>query len=299
MLVAVGALSLMDACLKTLSQRYPAMQVTALRGLATLPVVVVWIALRGGFRQLTRVRFGMHVARGVLGILALSLFAFGVRALPLSEAYAIFFVAPVLITVFAALILRERVGWRRWIAIAGGMLGVLIVLRPSGAAALTVPGLAILGTAVCYALSAITVRVLGRTDSTQSMVFWLMAFVALGAGALALPAWQPMVAGDLPVLIALAATGSLGQWAVTEAFKLGESSVVAPLEYTALAWGVGLDWVLWQTMPAARTLAGAAVVIAAGIYLVRREAGQGEGGSGSNPGATTGDQAQNEVRRNV
>jgi drug/metabolite transporter (DMT)-like permease len=271
MLVAVGALSLMDACLKTLSQRYPPMQVTALRGLTTLPIVLVWVGAMGGFRQLTKVRFGLHVARGVMGILALSLFTFGVRDLPLSEAYAIFFVAPVLITVFAAWFLREQVGWQRWIAIAGGLLGVFIVLRPTGAGALSVPGLAILATAVCYALSAITVRVLGRTDSTQSMVFWLMTFVALGAGLLALRDWRAIESGDWIVLAALAATGSVGQWAVTEAFKLGESSVIAPLEYTALVWGVGLDWTLWQTTPAARTLAGAAVVIASGVYLIRRE----------------------------
>ncbi|HET9426526.1 MAG TPA: DMT family transporter [Gemmatimonadaceae bacterium] len=271
MVVAVGALSLMDACLKGLSRHYPALQVTALRGLTTLPLVMIWVARTGGFGQLLRVRAGLHLARGVLGILALSLFAYGVRYLPLSEAYAIFFVAPILIMVFAALFLRESVGWRRWIAIGGGMLGVVIVLRPSGAAALSLPGLAILVTAVCYALSAITVRILGRTDSTPSMVFWLMAFVALGAGLLAWKGWEPIRSEHMPILLGLAVTGSIGQWALTEAFKLGESSVIAPLEYTALVWGVGLDWVIWQTGPAARTLVGAAVVIASGVYLIRRE----------------------------
>ena len=276
MVVAVGALSLMDACLKALSGRYSPMQVTALRGLTTLPIVLVWIGAVGGFGQLRKVRFGYHVTRGVLGILALSLFAYGVRELPLSEAYAIFFIAPVLITVFAAVLLREQVGWQRWLAIAGGVLGVMIVMRPSGTGALSLPGLAILATAVCYALSAITVRVLGRTDSTQSMVFWLMTFVAFGAGALALPDWRPIESGDWMVLVALALTGSVGQWAITEAFKLGESSVIAPLEYTALVWGVGLDWILWQTTPAARTLAGAAVVIMSGVYLIRRERAQAQ-----------------------
>jgi drug/metabolite transporter (DMT)-like permease len=271
MLVAVGALSLMDACLKTLSQRYPAMQVAALRGLTTMPIVLAWVGMTGGFRQLLRVRFPLHVARGVLGILSLALFAHGVRSLPLSEAYAIFFCAPVLITVFAALFLRERVGWLRWAAVAVGFAGVFIVLKPSGADALSVPGLAVLATAVCYALSAITVRVLGRTDSTQSMVFWIMTFVALGAGALALPDWHAIERRDWIVLVALAATGSVGQWALTEAFKLGESSVIAPLEYTALLWGIGLDWLFWNTTPALRSLAGAGVVIVSGVYLIRRE----------------------------
>jgi drug/metabolite transporter (DMT)-like permease len=271
MLVAVGALSLMDACLKTLSQRYPPMQVTALRGMTTLPVVLAWVGATGQFAGLFRVRYGLHLLRGALGIAALTLFTYGVRTLPLSEAYAIFFIAPVLITVFAGLMVREQVGVARWVAIAGGMVGVFIVLRPTGAGAASLPGLAILATAVCYALSAITVRVLGRTDSTQSMVFWLMTLVAVGAGLMALRSWQPIERSDWIILAALAATGSVGQWAVTEAFKLGESSVIAPLEYTALLWGVGLDWVFWNTTPATRAIAGAGVVIVSGIYLIRRE----------------------------
>jgi len=271
MLIAVGALSLMDASLKTLSQHYGVWQVACLRGLATLPVVIVWIALSGGFQQVIRVRFPLHVARGVLGIVSLAAFAFGVRHLRLSEAYTIFFVAPLLITAFAALVLREKVDARRWMVIIVGFAGVLIVLRPSGEGTISLAGLAILACAVGYALSAITVRILGRTDSTQSMVFWLMLFVAVGAGILALPDWRPIQRADWPVIGAMVVTGSIGQWAITEAFKLGEASVIAPLEYTALVWGVGLDWVLWRILPLPRTFVGAAVVIACGIYLIRRE----------------------------
>lgn len=271
MLVAVGSLSMMDACLKTLARDLPAMQVTALRAMVSLPIVLVWISLSGGFAQLRSSRFGLHAIRGLIGIMSLGMFAWGVRSIPLSEAYAIFFVAPLLITVFAAVILRERVGWSRWLAIGVGFGGVLFVLRPSGSSAATLPGLAILGTAVSYALSAITVRVLGRTDSTQSMVFWLMTFVAAGAGVLALPVWRPLDGGHAPVLVALAVTGSVGQWTLTEAFRRAESSVIAPLEYTALAWGAGLDWLFWATAPGGRTLIGAAIVIASGVYLMRRE----------------------------
>jgi drug/metabolite transporter (DMT)-like permease len=271
MLVAVGALSLMDGSLKTLSQHYGVWQVACLRGLVTLPVAAVWIALTGGFRQVVRVRFSLHLARGLLGITTLAAFAYGVRTLKLSEAYTIFFVAPLLITAFAALMLRERVDRRRWIVILAGFAGVMIVLRPTGEGAVSLAGLAILASAVGYALSAITVRVLGRTDSSQSMVFWLMLFVSLGAGALALPGWRPIQSADWPVIGAMAVTGSIGQWAITEAFKRGEASVIAPLEYTALAWGVALDWILWRALPVPRTFIGAAIVIACGIHLVRRE----------------------------
>lgn len=271
MLVAVGSFSLMDAGLKVLSPHYSAMQVACLRGLATLPIALAWAALQGGFGQLVRVRFGLQLLRGGLGIAALATFTYGLRRLPLSETYTIFFVAPLLITVFAALWLGERIGRQRWVAIAVGFAGALIVLRPTGQGALTLSGLAILAAAAAYAASAVTVRVLGRTDSTQSMVFWVMATVAAGAGALALPDWRPIQSGDWPAIVLIGAAGSLGQWGITEAFRRAQASFIAPLEYTALVWGVGLDWTVWRTLPGPLTFVGAAVIIASGIYLIRGE----------------------------
>ena len=271
MIVAVGSLSLLDAGMKVLSADYPPLQVAALRGLASLPFVLIWVGFSTGFRQLLRVRFPLHLFRAVLGILMLTGFVYGVRRLPLSEAYSIFFVAPLLITAFAVPLLGERVGWRRWVAIAVGLGGVLIVLRPTGSGVATMAGLAIFLAAVGYALSAITVRILGRTDSSQSMVFWLMLMVGGGAGLLALPGWRPIASQHWIVIAGIAVTGAVGQWAITEAFRMGEASFIAPFEYTALAWGVSLDWILWQTVPGARTFAGAVVIIGSGIYLMRRE----------------------------
>ena len=271
MMVAVGSLSLLDAGMKTLSSSYPPLQVAAMRGLASLPFVLLWVAWSGGFRQLVSVRFPLHLLRAVLGIIMLTSFVYGVRELPLSEAYSIFFVAPLLITAFAVPILGERVGMRRWIAIAIGMAGVVFILRPTATGVATTAGLAVLLGAVGYALSAITVRILGRTDSTQSMVFWLMLLVGGGAGLLALPRWQPVESRHWIVIAGIALTGSIGQWAITEAFRIGEASFIAPFEYTVLVWGVGLDWILWRVTPGLTTLAGAAIVIASGIYLMRRE----------------------------
>jgi drug/metabolite transporter (DMT)-like permease len=271
MLVAVGAFSLMDAGLKALAPHYPAMQVAALRGLSSLPIVLLWVALSGGYGQLLRVRFGLHLVRGVLAIAMLAAFIYAVRHLPLAETYSVFFVAPLLITALAVPILGERVEWQRWAAIALGLGGVLIVLRPTGAGVLSLAGLAVLAAAAGYALSAITVRVLGRTDSTQSMVFWVMAILGVGAALLALPQWRAIQPAHGWVIAGIAVSGSLGQWAITEAFRRGEASIVAPFEYTALAWGVGLDWWLWRTAPGPITLLGAAVIIASGVYLIRRE----------------------------
>lgn len=271
MLFGVAVFSLMDACLKMLAPHYPPMQVTALRGLASLPLVTLWVLFDGGLRQLLQVRWPLHLLRGVLSVIMLSSFAYALRTLPLAETYSLFFIAPLLITAMAALVLHERVGWRGWLAISCGFCGTLIVLRPSGAGMMTLAGLAVLVSAAGYSVSAIAVRVIGRSDSTQSMVFWILAMTSVFALVLAWHDWVPIQSGDWPVLAALGITGAVGQYALTDAFRRASASRIAPLEYTALIWGIVLDRIFWNTLPDAITLGGAAVIIASGLYLLRHE----------------------------
>jgi drug/metabolite transporter (DMT)-like permease len=277
MLAAVLLFSIMDTIMKLLSAEFPAMQVASLRSLSSLPLVCAWVAWRGGFRTMLRIRWPLHLLRAVIGIFMLALFAYGVRGLSLAEAYTIFFIGPILITALSVLVLKERVNGARWLAIVVGMAGVLVVLRPSGDGFLTLGGLAILLAAVFYAVSAVTGRVLARSDSSEQMVFWLMLLMAVGATALAAPTWAPVQAHHLPLLGALALSGFLAQLALTEAFSHGEASVVAPFEYTALACGIAIDWIFWQTLPDQYTLIGAAIIIGSGLYLVRHETTHAEG----------------------
>jgi drug/metabolite transporter (DMT)-like permease len=272
MLMAVAMFSFMDTAMKLLSAHYPAMQVTALRALSSLPLLCGYIIYRGAFRGIFAVRWSMQIFRAVLGIAMLTTFAFGLKSLSLAEAYSIFFIAPSLITALSVLVLKEKVGPGQWVAIVVGLVGVLVVLRPEGTGFLTLGGLAVLGAAACYAMSAIAARVLARSDSTESMMFWLLTMMAAGAVALSWRNWVPVRAEDGWVLLALALSGFFGQLAITKAFSTGKASVVAPFEYSALAWGVAIDWLLWQTLPDGYTLLGAGIIIASGIYLVRREA---------------------------
>lgn len=271
MLVAVVMFSIMDALLKLLSAHYQPFQVAALRGASSLPFVLTWALASGGLKPLLRVRWSLHLLRGVLGIGMMATFVYGVHRLPLSTTYSIFFIAPLLITALSGPILGERVGPRRWVAIGIGLIGVLVLLRPSGEGMLSLAALAVLAAALGYAVSAITVRLLSRTDSTQAMMVWLMVMLTLGAGALALPAWAPIRGEDLWLIAGLGVAGSIGQYAVTEAFRLGEASLIAPLEYTALIWGVLLDLSLWGVLPDSTTWVGAAIIVASGLYLLRRE----------------------------
>jgi len=271
MVPAVALFTLMDAGLKLLAPHYPAMQVTALRSLASLPLVLALVAWRSSFAAMLEVRWSLNLLRGALGIAMLAAYVFGLRQLPLTEAYALFFVAPLLITALSVPLLGERVDAARWLAILVGLSGVLVILRPSGPGMLTLGGLAVLGAAICYAVSAIAIRIIGRTDSVESLMFWLISLLAAGSTALAWPHWQPLRAADAWVIAGVGITGFCGQLGVTYAFRNGEASAIAPFEYTSLAWVIGLDRVLWHTTPDRYTLLGAGLIIASGLYLVRRE----------------------------
>ena len=193
------------------------------------------------------------------------------RGLPLTNAYTLMFFAPLLITVLAWPVLGERVPRAHWWAVGGGLLGVLVALRPSAEGFASWAGVAVLGAAVCYAVSAVVTRLASRTDSKDSLVLWVMVILTVVASALAAPQWLPLRAQDLGLWAGLAASGFLGQLAITEAFRHGQASAVAPFEYTALAWSLGIDWALWQLLPDGFTLLGAAIIVGSGLYVLRHE----------------------------
>ncbi|MGN7831546.1 DMT family transporter [Pseudoxanthomonas sp. 22568] len=276
MLLAVLLFALMDAGLKLLSANYPPLQVAALRGLSSLPFVLAWALLTVPPGSLLRIHWPLHLLRGALGVAMMAGFVYGLRGMPLSTAYAITFVAPLLVTAMAGPLLRERVGLGRWLAIAVGLLGVLVILRPTGEGMMTAGGLAVLVAAICYAAGAITVRLLAQRDSTQSMVVWFMALLSVAALALAWPGWKPLQAADGWIIAGIGVAGSLAQVALTEAFRRGEASLIAPLEYTALIWGVVLDVALWGVLPDGVTWIGAGIIVASGFYLLRREPAHAE-----------------------
>ena len=271
MLAAVGFFSLMDAVLKALNASYSPIQVAALRGLSAWPLVCLYVLWRRETHLLLKVRWPLHIMRGVMGIAMLSLFGYGLKTLGLAEAYTIFFIAPLLITMLAVPMLKERVAPRHWLAIAIGLGGVVIALRPGADAFFSLGALAVLAAAALYSVTAIAGRILSRTDAAVSLVFWATSMWAVGATALAWPQWVEVAQSHWPLIAALAVTGFCGQVAITEAFRHGNASAVAPFEYTALAWGIALDWLIWNTVPDGATLLGGAIIIASGIYLIRKE----------------------------
>lgn len=271
MVAAVAVFSLMDTLLKLLSARYPPMEVAMLRGAASIPFMVLPWLLIGRWREMRPRRFPMHLLRGVLAVITLGGFIYSVRALSLANAYAVFLAAPLLVTAFSVPLLGERADARHWSAILVGLAGVLTMLRPSAAGLVTWGALAAFVSAIAYALSAIAVRVLTRTDTTASVIVWTIGLMTVFTAALALPVWMPLERSDWPWLIALGVLAAIAQYLLTEAFRSAPPSVVAPFEYSALLWGMAIDRVVWNVLPSARVCLGGGMVIASGLYVIWRE----------------------------
>lgn len=271
MLGAVFFFAMMDASLKQLASTYGPMQVTFFRGAAGLPFVLAISVNRSSWGALIPVRWYLHVIRGVLSVLTLYAFVYAVSVLSLGDAYSIFLVAPLIVTALSAPLLGEHVGWRRWAAICVGLAGALIMLRPSSASLVTIGGVAALASAALYALGVILIRIATRTDTAAATVFWTLLVLTIVSGVLAAPGWAPLRPEHWIWVLSIGVTGAFGQWLLTDAFRRCEASVVAPFEYSALLWGVTLDWAIWQVLPNQRMLFGSAIVVGSGLYLIFRE----------------------------
>jgi drug/metabolite transporter (DMT)-like permease len=271
MLGAVASFSGMDSLLKVLSVRYPPMQVVALRGAASVPFMIVPLLLVGRLSALKPVRMGMHALRGVLMLGVLVAFVYAVRVLSLADAYAIFLAAPLIVTALSVPMLGERIEWQRWVAICIGLAGVITMLQPTTSNFVSLGAIAALLSAAGYAFNAIALRVITRTDTTASVVFWMIGVMTVLALIIALPGWVPIRAEDWRVLLGIGVFSAIAQHLLTEAFRTAAPSVVAPFEYTALLWGILIDRVVWGVFPTSRVYLGGGIVIASGLYLIWRE----------------------------
>jgi drug/metabolite transporter (DMT)-like permease len=271
MIAAVAVFSFMDGVLKFFAMRYPPMEVAALRGATSLPFTLAPVLIAGRWRDLVPRRWPMHLLRGTLSVVVIGGFVLAVRSLSLANAYSLFLSAPLLVAALSVPLLRERLDWRNWLAILVGLAGVIVMLRPSTSGLASLGAVAALVGATAYALSGIAVRVLTRTDTTVSVVFWTISLMTALTSLMAAPGWVPIAHQHWKWLLALGVLAATGQYLLTEAFRSAPPSVVSPFEYTALLWGVGIDRVVWQVLPSARVCLGGGVVIASGLYLIWRE----------------------------
>jgi drug/metabolite transporter (DMT)-like permease len=269
MVAAVFVFSIMDSLLKRLSTHYGPLQISCLRCFSSWLFLLPPIAWQRTWATLRPSNMPLHLFRAVLGIGMLGGFVFAVHRLSLAQTYSLFLAAPLLMTALSVPIHGERVTGKRWSAIIVGLGGVLVILHPWGNGSFSViaASAAALAT-ICYSLSALTVRTLGRGNSSMSMVFWYLLLVSIGSGVLAIGEWRPVLVSDWVWLIGIGVTGALGQIWLTNAFRRAPPSVVGPFEYTAILWAFAIDWIFWSASPSLSLIIGACIVIASGIVVI-------------------------------
>ena len=270
MLAGIAGFAVMDATIKWLTADYPVPQVVALRSWFGLPILIMLALREGGLPALKTQRPMVHIGRYLL-VLLLSLSFFWVLSMmKLVDAIAIAFAAPIIITALSVPLLKEAVGPRRWVAIAIGFCGVLIMLRP-GMGVFQWASIAALGSAVVYALLMITTRAFKSTESTASLMLYPQLGMSLTGIVMVNYFWVTPTPLDL-LLFALAGFfGSIGVMCLTHAFRMAPAAAIAPFEYTALVWATLLGYLVWGELPDKFTLVGALVVIASGLYIIYRE----------------------------
>lgn len=270
MCVGVASLCVNDAIAKSLTDTYAPLQILFLRNLIALPFALLVAWRMGGTGALRSHRPAAHLLRGVLWIGATLLFFTSLIHLPLAEATALAFVAPLFITALSALFRIEQVGWRRWLAVTVGFIGVLVALRP-GAAAFQPVSLLPVATALVYALLMLSARWVDSRESVWTLLLYLTGTAALLSGVIVPFFWTAIRSEDIWLFVAIALFGTAGMTMITQAFRLAPATLVAPFDYTALIWATGLGWLIWHEIPDSMTFLGAAIIISSGVFIILRK----------------------------
>ncbi len=282
-----GLFTVMDTIVKWLGGGgYPLHQVVFFNALFSLVPASLLVARSGGLRQLRTRRPGLHLLRGCFALVSTACAFYAFTHLPLADAYAIIFTGPLLVTALSALILGEPVGWRRWSAVVVGFVGVLIMLRP-GTGVVGAGAVAALTCACAYACSIITLRKLSATETTPSFLLYGNLTILAATGTMLAFDFRPMPLGDLGLLAACGLFGGTAFICIVNAHRRAPAAIVAPFQYTQMAWGVVLGYLIWGDVPQPAVLLGCAVVVGSGLFILYRETqlrAAGRAAGGGRPG---------------
>ena len=279
MTVAMAAFTLNDTAMKLAMQSVPLFQAIGLRGLlATFALLVIGWRM-GGLRLALPVRdrwlLALRSAAEVLGTLT---FLAALNHMPLANLSAILQVLPLAVTLGAALVFGERVGWRRWSAIAVGFAGVLIILQP-GLRVFSPAALVPLLAAFLFALYGLLTRYVSRGDSASVSFFWTGTVAALAMTPLGLWYWEPMTRADWGWMALICCTAALGHWMLIRAYEVAEASDVQPFAYFQLVFASAIGIFLLGEALDRHVAIGAGVVVSAGLFTLWRQRIRSRGGT--------------------
>jgi drug/metabolite transporter (DMT)-like permease len=269
MICAIFLFSSMDATAKMLMARYEPMQVVWARYAGMMLVVSVLLAPRIGPLLRTR-RLGLQLLRSAFLFAATFSFFTAISRMDIAAATAVMQVHPVLLTLGAALLLREPLGPRRIAAIAAALAGALIVIRP-GSDIFTLTALLPLLGGVFYASYALTTRFLGRDEPILTSFLYTAIIGTIAASLLTVPVWTTPGPGDAALFLALGAVGAAGQFLLIRSLTVAEAGAVAPFGYAGVVFATLWGLVAFGEVPDGWTLLGALVIVGAGVYVWHRE----------------------------
>jgi drug/metabolite transporter (DMT)-like permease len=283
--------SVNDVAIKFLSGDYALHEVVLIRSIIGLAIMVCCILpFHGGLVALRTQRLGMHLVRA-LCVVASNLFYFlGLAAMPLADAVAVFFVAPLMITALSVPLLGEKVGPRRWFAVGLGLTGVIVMMRP-GPTTFHAAALLPAASAFCYALMHMMTRRMGQAEKAVTMAFYVQltfVFVCLGMGlavgdgrfaqqtdpslAFLLRGWTWPHLADWPIFLASGTASALGGLLIAQAYRLCEAGLVAPFEYAAMPMAIFWGATVFGTWPDHTAWVGIALICGGGLYMLWCEA---------------------------
>lgn len=270
---ALGAFTIFscaDAGVKWLSATHSIFQIIFMSTVFALVPVAGLIMGEGGLGALRPRHPWLVALRALLLAIDMVFVFYAFTKLPLADAYTMLFTAPMLVTALSVPLLGERVGWRRWSAVAVGFGGVLVVLRP-GFAELNLGHIAALASSSFFALSLIVARRIGNSETGSTLLISLMAALLIVSGP-ALPAvYVSSTLSDLAMLAGLGLLMGLGHLGLIQALRLAPSNVVAPFHYSQIVWAVIFGLLLFGDRPSAWVIAGSTIIIASGLYILWRE----------------------------
>lgn len=270
----------MFGMIKATSQEIPAGQAVFFRSLFAIPVLLIWLVIRGDFPAKLKAKDPMgHVWRGLMGTLAMACGFLAIGLLPLPEVVAIGYAAPLLVTMLAAMFLGERIRFVRFSALLLGLLGVMIILSPrltvldaeTTSRLQTIGALVALMGAMFSALAQVFARKLVATETTGSIVFYFSIMSSVLA-LLTLPfGWKLPSVFEASMLITAGLFGGVGQILLTESYRYAEVAVIAPFEYCSIILALLVGYFIFDELPTGIMMTGVLLIIVAGIIIIERE----------------------------
>lgn len=270
MLVAASLFSVMAALGKVSAETYPLIEVIFFRNLFGMVAPVAELGVTRQWRRLKTRHIGGHLWRAGVGMTAMGLSFWSFHLLPMADATALSFTAPLFMTALAWPVLNEKVGIHRGLAVVVGFFGVLVLAQPDGDV-FSFGLLVALGAGLGTAVAQVALRQLGRTELPMVTVFYFGLFSTLFFSAVVPFVWVWPTWDGFLYMAGVGLVGGLAQQFMTRAFALAPASVVGPFNYAGIVWASLFGWLIWDQLPTLHVVAGAAIVIGSGLYILYRE----------------------------